>query len=120
MVFIVSCFLRSTPVSGSLGAEVARGIEASCGPGPRASRFLIGPVLTDATERHAASGPSVGARSALPEVLDELGVGPDVWAEDQHFEAVVVGLEGARDARAHAHGIERLEIDQVVVELHAP
>ena len=56
----------------------------------------------------------------FPEILDELDVGLDVRAEDQHLQAVVVGLEGARDARAHAHGIERLEIDQLVVELHAP
>jgi len=77
---------------------------------------------TRTSGRETPSGdPAIlGGRSALPEVLHELGVGLDVRAEDQHFEALVAGLERARDARAHPHGIERLEIDQLVVELHAP
>jgi hypothetical protein len=84
-------------------------------------------ALPDAGHGDVGAKPATGERaaghlprSAVPEALDELGVGLDVRAEDQHFEAAVVGLERARDARAHPHGIERLELDQLVVELHAP
>lgn len=55
-----------------------------------------------------------------PEVLDHLTVGFDVRAEDEHVQPVRAGLERARHARADAHSVKRLELDELVIELHTP
>ncbi len=55
-----------------------------------------------------------------PEVLEDLAVLGGVRAEDQELHALRPGLERARDARGEPHHVERLEVDDLLTDLHAP
>src|SRR5947209_10623109 len=53
----------------------------------------------------------------VPEVLNHFCVGLDARAEDENLEPVGTGSEGPGHAWTDADGIERLQLDDLVVEL---
>src|ERR1700756_778252 len=55
-----------------------------------------------------------------PEVLDELAGGLHARPEHEPLAPVGSRLERAGRAGAHAHGVERRQLDQVAVELDSP
>jgi len=66
---------------------------------------------------------SVGGRCLLligPGVFDRLAVSGVVRTEGEKLQAILSGLEGPRRCGRYAYGVQRTEVDELVVELDPP
>ena len=59
---------------------------------------------------------AVELKLSAPPVGEQLAVAVVAWPEGQHFEALRPGLEGFDDRRSDAQGVQRLDVDNLVVE----